>query len=176
MDAISQQRLSVLYPEFARRLQIVIDTLSLQGFEIRITAGLRTWAQQDALYAQGRTAPGNIVTYAKGGESWHCYSCAADFVPMLNGQPVWDTAYPAWAATITLAKQWGMTSGADWAAPKTDIPHLQFTAPYGDTPSNDVQSLYAMRGFPAVWQAMNNYRGIIYSASNPDLYISNPHT
>jgi len=95
---------------------------------------------------------------------------------MLNGVPQWSTSYPAWATVIALAKQWGLTSGSDWASPKTDFPHLQLTAPYGDTPENDVQALYSMRGLPAVWQSMNNYRGISYSAANPDIYISNPHT
>jgi peptidoglycan L-alanyl-D-glutamate endopeptidase CwlK len=176
MDAISAQRIALLYPELARRWTIIDGLLVNQGVEVRVTAGLRTWAQQDALYAQGRTAPGKIVTYAQGGQSWHQYGVALDFVPMLNGIPQWNTSYPAWAITINLAKQWGLTSGADWPSPKTDIPHLQFTAPYGDTPGNDVQAIYSMQSFAGVWQAMNNYRGIAFTAANPDLYISNPHT
>ncbi|WP_445670015.1 M15 family metallopeptidase [Paenibacillus sp. FSL R10-2771] len=42
---------------YARRVNIVI------------TQGLRTISEQDALYAQGRTKPGQIVTNAKGGTS-----------------------------------------------------------------------------------------------------------
>jgi peptidoglycan L-alanyl-D-glutamate endopeptidase CwlK len=45
---------------------------------------------QAVLYAQGRTAPGRIVTNAKPGESAHNWGCAIDVVPLVNGKPVWD--------------------------------------------------------------------------------------
>lgn len=41
--------------------------------------GARTFAEQDLLWAQGRSSPGRIVTYAKGGQSAHNYGCATDF-------------------------------------------------------------------------------------------------
>jgi hypothetical protein len=40
--------------------------------------GVRTFAEQDALYAQGRTRKGLRVTNAKGGQSYHNYGLAAD--------------------------------------------------------------------------------------------------
>lgn len=49
-----------------------------QGLRARMTQGIRTVAQQDKLYAQGRTIPGQIVTYVRGGESWHNYGLAFD--------------------------------------------------------------------------------------------------
>lgn len=42
-------------------------------------SGYRSFEEQDALYAQGRTTPGDIVTNAKGGESAHNYGCATDW-------------------------------------------------------------------------------------------------
>ena len=36
-----------------------------------VTQGLRTMVEQEALYAQGRTAPGAIVTNAQPGQSPH---------------------------------------------------------------------------------------------------------
>lgn len=52
--------------------------------------GLRTFAEQDKLYALGRTLPGSIVTNAQGGESAHNYGCATDWT-MWNedGTPIW---------------------------------------------------------------------------------------
>ena len=49
--------------------------LAAQGVYVRVVQGLRTWTEQDALYAQGRTAPGKVVTNVRGGYSWHCFGC-----------------------------------------------------------------------------------------------------
>jgi len=73
MDSISAQRIAPLYPELSRRWTAIDAILVDQGIAARVTAGLRSWAEQNALYAQGRTAPGSIVTYAQGGQSWHNY-------------------------------------------------------------------------------------------------------
>src|SRR5271168_4639229 len=98
MDTISATRLALLYPELQRRWKLVDAALTSQGIVVRIDQGLRTWAQQALLYAQGRTAPGNIVTYAQPGESFHNYGLALDFVPMLAGVPIWDVKHPWYAA------------------------------------------------------------------------------
>lgn len=45
---------------------------------VRITSGYRSATEQDALYAQGRTAPGSVVTQARGGQSMHNYGLAVD--------------------------------------------------------------------------------------------------
>lgn len=47
---------------------------------VQITSGYRSFAEQNKLYAQGRTAPGKIVTNAKGGQSNHNYGLAIDYV------------------------------------------------------------------------------------------------
>jgi peptidoglycan L-alanyl-D-glutamate endopeptidase CwlK len=50
-------------------------------FPITVIFGVRTVAEQDALYAQGRTKPGKIVTNAKGGQSAHNFGLAVDIGP-----------------------------------------------------------------------------------------------
>lgn len=55
--------------------------------------------EQAALYAQGRTTPGRIVTNAKAGKSYHNRVSAQgspaaeafDIVPLRNGKPIWGT-------------------------------------------------------------------------------------
>ena len=67
------------------RLQVLatklIEECAKQGLQIKIGETLRTTAEQDALYAQGRTKPGNIVTNAKGSsyKSQHQWGIAFDF-------------------------------------------------------------------------------------------------
>ena len=59
------------------------------GIDVLIYCTYRSVKEQDELYAIGHTLPGKKVTNAKGGESWHNYHAAFDFVPMLNGKPQW---------------------------------------------------------------------------------------
>lgn len=66
------------------RLQLLagqlVDECNKQGLKIKIGETLRTVAEQDDLYAQGRTKPGNIVTNAPGSSysSYHQWGTAFD--------------------------------------------------------------------------------------------------
>lgn len=81
-DQVSIERAAKLHPK-VRQEVIDIITKAEAGFpptiKVRIVQGLRTIAEQDALYAQGRTKPGQIVTKARGGRSYHNYGIAVDF-------------------------------------------------------------------------------------------------
>jgi peptidoglycan L-alanyl-D-glutamate endopeptidase CwlK len=102
--------------------------------DILITCTLRTQAEQTALYAQGRTVPGHIVTNAQAGKSAHNWGLALDFVPMINGKPEWTGKDPAWAHAISMAESRGMESLAKSAFP--ELAHLQlpnWRAHIGDT-------------------------------------------
>ena len=86
---------------------------------ILICQGLRTFAEQDADYAVGRTVPdrngtpppSKIVTRAKGGQSWHCYGLAIDIVPIVNAQIDWNYDYSKFKS---IAEKYGLTWGAAW--------------------------------------------------------------
>ncbi len=86
-DTISLERCKKLHPRVA---QEVIDAITRveEGFpnaiKIRVVQALRTIAEQDALYAQGRTKPGAIVTKARGGRSYHNFGLAIDFAIMYD--------------------------------------------------------------------------------------------
>ena len=58
----------------------------------RIVSGYRSFPQQFALYAKGRTEPGSIVTYAKPGFSYHNYGIAADYAYFEPGKNPWEDA------------------------------------------------------------------------------------
>ena len=162
MDAISQTRIGAIYPELARRWTQADQMLTSLGFDIRIDQGWRSVADQDALYAQGRTTPGEIVTYAQGLESYHCMGLAIDFVPMENGEPVWDRTHPAYAKTIQIAESLGLTSGSTWPEPKTDFPHLQITGRFPvDAPDSYCQQLFTSGGLQAVWHEVDLALGLV---------------
>jgi peptidoglycan LD-endopeptidase CwlK len=118
---------TLLNPPFFARLQQLVATCAAQGAIYVATSGLRTFDQQTALYAQGRTTPGNIVTNARAGFSAHNYGVAVDFVR--DADPSTPGVQPTWAAAdyqllATEAEKLGLEAGAHWVSFK-DAPHIQ---------------------------------------------------
>lgn len=129
----SMSRIEKLHPVLVAATMALIERCYARGVNIVITQGLRTIAEQDALYAQGRTKPGQIVTNAKGGTSNHNYGLAVDFAILLpDGRTVsWDTlrdgdkdSLPDWSEVVEEAKKLGFEWGGEWRTFK-DLPHLQ---------------------------------------------------
>lgn len=96
------------------------------GIDILVTCTLRTNEEQSDLYAQGRTAPGPIVTKAKAGQSAHNYGLAVDVVPIVNGKPDWMGTHPIWEQVGKL----GQDAGLEWAGapsyPFQELAHFQY--------------------------------------------------
>lgn len=162
MDTVSQQRLAGLHPKLADLVTKLMTQLEGEGIETRIVQGLRTWAEQDELYAQGRTKPGPEVTKARGGYSFHCFSLAVDIVPSTHapGQPFdpdWHKEHPTWKRMEDLGAQLGLVSGAAWRS-FPDAPHFQLTGslPEG-APTTEARVAYqnaggGTAGIQAVWE------------------------
>ena len=94
-----------------------------EGINVKVICGLRSNAEQAALYAQGRTAPGPKVTNAKPGYSWHNFGVAWDFVVFDDrGQPLWDS--PLMDRCGAIGEDLGLEWGGRWTNPQ-DKPHLQ---------------------------------------------------
>jgi peptidoglycan L-alanyl-D-glutamate endopeptidase CwlK len=167
MDKVSEQRLGKVHPVLAAKIRQLSDTLAAEGIIIRVVQGLRTYQEQAALYAKGRTAPGPKVTNAPAGSSYHNYGLAVDVCVGIPGSSPWQPDWkavdakglrPTWARTITVAKKLGLTSGADFDSIK-DYPHLQMTGnmPIGaPTPKarqmlasgSDLKSIWELAGLP----------------------------
>lgn len=127
MDAITLERIKLLHPavrEEANKIYADICAAMPEGVVCRFTHTLRTNAEQDALYAIGRTKPGKVVTNAKGGQSYHNYGLAIDFVLLVNGQVSWAVD-KNWAAVIAIFESYGWESGHRWKF--KDSPHVQKT-------------------------------------------------
>lgn len=146
---LNAQRLGQLHPILAVRGHSMLELCALNGISILVTQGLRTWEEQDKLYAQGRTTAGEIVTKAKGGESFHNYGLAFDIVVLdAIGKMDWDATHPGWTQAAQIGKSVGLEWGGDWAGFK-DRPHFQYT---GGLKIADCKALYADGGgIAAVW-------------------------
>lgn len=94
-----------------------------EGIDLKITFGLRTFAEQQKIYDQGRTTPGPIVTKAKPGQSFHNYGLAIDVVPIVNGKADWNSKL--WTKIGDIGKACGFSWGGDWKTFK-DLPHFEY--------------------------------------------------
>ena len=133
---MSSRRLEDLHPDLHAIADAFLARCKAAGLDILITCTYRSGAEQDALYAQGRTTPGKIVTRAKAGQSAHNATDAAgkpaarafDIVPLRNGKAIWTASDPAWATAGAI----GMELGLVWyGAPGSkfkESPHFQLRA------------------------------------------------
>ncbi|MCP8969733.1 M15 family metallopeptidase [Ectobacillus ponti] len=129
-------------PVAAELTRQVITDMHAQGIYICVAQGFRSIAEQNALYAQGRTAPGSIVTNAKGGKSNHNFGVAVDLcLYTTDGSDViWDVSGP-FQKVIAAMKARGFKWGGDWTGFK-DYPHFEICdAVSGEQPPKEVMKM-----------------------------------
>jgi peptidoglycan L-alanyl-D-glutamate endopeptidase CwlK len=107
--------------------QILTEVSIATSLKWLITSSRRTIAEQDKLFAQGRTAPGKIVTKAKGGQSPHNFGMAVDCVPIKDGDCWWDAPEGFWSTYGAIAKNHGLVWGGDFSGGFTDVPHIELS-------------------------------------------------
>ena len=114
-----------LHPELQIIARQFEDKCKAAGLNVLITETLRTTAEQDALYAQGRTAPGNIVTNCQGStyQSPHQWGVAFDFCKNVKGHEFDDAAFFKQVGAI--GKSLGLFWGGDFKS-YYDGPHLEW--------------------------------------------------
>ncbi len=122
---INSRNIDDLNPHVAKLCRQFVEKCKAEGIDILITSTYRDAESQNALYAQGRTAPGKRVTNAKAGQSYHNYRCAFDFVPLKNGKAQWqDIALFKHCGEI--GKALGLQWAGDWVRFK-EYAHFQWT-------------------------------------------------
>jgi peptidoglycan L-alanyl-D-glutamate endopeptidase CwlK len=155
-DQITLDRIKLLHPKVVNEVTEMYSEIvtTLTGRAIcRFAHTLRTFKEQDGLYALGRTKPGKIVTNAKGGQSYHNYGLAFDIVLLVdrdkNGtfeSASWETnvdfdgdGKSDWREVVAIAKQYGWEWGGDWKF--TDMPHFQKTFGYSTKQLNGLYDI-----------------------------------
>jgi len=155
VDENSIARLRQLHPWLTHLAYALHDRLALEDIDLHITQGLRSYEDQAALYAKGRTSPGPIVTNAPPGHSWHSFGLAFDCAPFdLAGSPDWDVNHPAWGRIVDVGKNLGLFSGTQFTS-LCDTPHFQLTGRFGPSPTDEVRNIYTAGGLQAVWESAN---------------------
>lgn len=127
----NEREIAKLHPQVQGLIRSFINQVYAQHqVQLVIVQSYRTYAQQDALYAKGRTAPGSVVTKAKGGQSNHNFALAVDVFPLWeDGQLHMDAKSDKKNVQILrmiapVGKSIGLEWGGDWKS-IVDNPHFQ---------------------------------------------------
>lgn len=134
------RKIEDLHPKLQELLPELMGKCEKEGLKIGIGECLRTAAEQDALYKKGRTAPGSIVTNAKGGtySSMHQWGVAFDFYRN-DKKGAYENGDGFFEKVGKIGKKLGLEWGGDWKSIK-DLPHFQLSD-WGSTPKK-LKSLY----------------------------------
>ena len=141
-----------LHPKLQKLMGKHISECKKQGLIIGIGECVRTVAEQDALYAQGRTKPGVKVTNAPGYNysSHHMWGTAYD-VYRNDGKGAFDNSDGFFDKVGRIGKSLGLEWGGDWKSP-VDKPHFQLPD-WGSTPAM-LKKLYGTpERFFATWKS-----------------------
>lgn len=150
------------------RLQIKaaqwVEACEKQRITVKIGETLRRAAEQDALYAQGRTKPGSVVTNAKGSEyrSQHQWGIAYDFYLSMDidgdGKSTDDSYNDStgmFGKAADLAKTVGLAWGGDWSS-IVDAPHI-YLPDWGSTPTDLIKQYKTPDAFIKTWERQTGW-------------------
>lgn len=154
-DFTKSNSVSDLMPDVRDLANKFVEEAKKQGINVKITNTLRGGGEQRRLFSKGRTKeqlaetrddrmfrqaleeyehgkitmPHGAVTNADAGDSFHNYSLAFDFVPIVDGKISYDITSKAGKARFqklgNIGKSIGLEWGGDWKNP--DYPHMQLT-------------------------------------------------
>jgi len=123
------RKIEDLHPTVQDKCRAHMAACEEAGITLIVTSTYRSPEEQAVLYAQGRTAPGKIVTKAKPGQSMHNHRLAYDVVPLRNGKPVWGTSGGdgvLWQKVGALGVEQGLEWAGNWVKFKESA-HFQWT-------------------------------------------------
>jgi|GEM_PF-406859 len=128
-DSRSEKNIATLHARVRPFARALIEKAAGHGIIIKVTSAMRTFAEQDELFAQGRTKPGKIVTKVKGGFSNHNFGIAFD-VTIFTGSTdpekakTPDFESPLYKVIGALGVELGLEWGGNWKS-FVDQPHYQ---------------------------------------------------
>jgi peptidoglycan L-alanyl-D-glutamate endopeptidase CwlK len=139
--------LEKLHPAVRKLAELLVAECAKEGLPVSITETWRSQEEQDRFYAQGRTAPGPIVTRCAYPESPHCWGVAFDFCRAVKGRE-YDDSDGFFAKVGAVGKRLGLFWGGDFRR-FVDKPH--FEAPVYAV-NNSVSTLKSKYGTPEAFR------------------------
>lgn len=145
-----------IYPPFHAKVQAMLAELDAQSASFWVVSGYRPYAEQTALYAQGRTTPGKIVTNARAGQSSHNFGIAYDlvrdgFMERAGLQPDYRPA--SYDVLGPAAQKHGIVWGGSWTF--KDLPHVQLPGYVTAAQLEPLRVAFEAGGLRAVWDFLD---------------------
>lgn len=170
--------ISKLHPDLQKKIDEFKIKCEKSGLKVGIGECFRTVAEQDALYAQGRTKPGKIVTNARGSSysSMHQWGVAFDFYRN-DGKGAYNTSGQFFQKVGAIGKSVGLEWGGDWKSFK-DLPHFQLKQ-WGSTSATLKKKYGTPDRFIATWktpQPVTTMRDRKYTVLKNNLWLRNKPT
>ena len=141
-----------LHPRLQDLILIFLKRCYEKGYKVKITECFRTVSEQDALYAQGRTKKGSIVTNAKGSSysSMHQWGVAFD-ICRNDGKGAYYNNDNWFQKIGEIGKSLGLEWGGNWTSIK-DLPHFQLPD-WGSTASKLKSQYGTLDKFKKAWSS-----------------------
>lgn len=121
---MASRSLSDLNDSTRNKAELFMNACKSAGIDVLIYCTYRSPEEQDELYAQGRSKPGDIVTNARGGQSKHNTREAFDCVPMLNGKPQWSDK-ASYLKMGVIGESVGLSWAGRWSGKLKETAHFQ---------------------------------------------------
>lgn len=156
--------LPAVHPVLAQKVRVMGSDLERQGILVGVHAGMRTFEEQDKLYAKGRDAQGNVadqsavVTNAKGGQTVHNYGLAVDIVPYKRNargilEYTWEPSAGVWDKIGKAGEAQGLSWGGRWTSfkdyPHFEMPDAKWRTLYADYEKGGMQTVW--KNLPGTW-------------------------
>lgn len=145
--------ITLCHPQLQEKADKLVAECKKQGLIVKLGECFRSVAEQDALYAQGRTTKGNIVTNAKGSSysSMHQWGVAFDVIRN-DGKGAYNDSDNWFSKVAKIGKSLGLEWGGDWTS-HVDKPHFQLSQ-WGSTPTK-LKKLYGnVDNFKKTWKTV----------------------
>lgn len=142
--------ITMCHPQLQLLANKLVTECKKQGLIVKLGECFRSVAEQDALYAQGRTTKGSIVTNARGTSysSMHQWGVAFDVIRN-DGKGAYNDSDNWFSKVAKIGKSLGLEWGGDWTSP-VDKPHFQLPQ-WGSTPTK-LKKLYGnVNNFKKTW-------------------------
>ena len=130
---MASRKIEDLHPTLQPICREFLRRCEARGLHVFLVCTYRSNAEQERLFAQGRTAPGHVVTRARAGQSAHNATTANgtpaakafDIGVLLNGKYDAEGKSDDWHIAGTVGMELGLNWYGQPGAPFKEMPHFQ---------------------------------------------------
>lgn len=157
-----------LTPAAQQACKLFLERCAEKGLKVRITETYRSQERQNYLYEQGRTRPGNKVTWTK--NSRHTSRRAWDICQNVKGKEYADSGFFVKCGKI--AEKLGITWGGTWK--QADTPHFEIGGDWTEQKEDNTMTQQEREKFNALVEAVENLTHTVDKLADRIRTLENP--